>query len=40
MRMTPYDWAHQYAATMDDAPSLRTMRRFARENMAELGIEP
>lgn len=34
MTMRPLEWIRTYPE-IDDAPSLRTMRRFARENMAE-----
>jgi hypothetical protein len=32
----PYRWAVEFAATMDDVPSLRQMRRFALEHVAEF----
>lgn len=35
MTQKPIDWAREHAATIEDAPSLRTMYRFAKENLAE-----
>lgn len=32
--MNPVDWADEYAATMDDAPSLRNMRSILVDRLA------
>jgi hypothetical protein len=34
MSMGPVEWANEFAATMDDARSLRIMRDMAKRNIA------